>query len=72
MFKKKTIYHSLDKYLDYLRLMRALRLLREKPGYSIEAVAMDAGFNSVRTMQRKINEAIGLTPGEFRVINNPQ
>ena len=72
LFKKKTIYHSLDKYLDYLRLMRALRLLREKPGYSIEAVAMDAGFNSVRTMQRKINEAIGLTPGEFRVINNPQ
>jgi hypothetical protein len=32
---------------------------------------MDAGFNSVRTMQRKISEAIGLTPGEFRVINNP-
>lgn len=71
LYKKKTIYHSLDKYLDYLRLIRALRLLKEKPGYSIEAVAQDAGFNSVRTMQRKINDAIGLTPGEFRVINNP-
>ncbi len=71
LFKKKTIYRTVDRYLDYLRLMRALRLLREKPGYSVEAVAMDAGFNSVRTMQRKINEAIGLTPGEFRVINNP-
>jgi len=71
LFKKKTIYRTVDRYLDYLRLMRALRLLREKPGYSVEAVAMDAGFNSVRTMQRKISEAIGLTPGEFRVINNP-
>ncbi len=71
LYKKKTIYHSLDKYLDYLRLMRALRLLKEHPAYSIEAVAQDAGFNSVRTMQRKINDAIGLTPGEFRVINNP-
>ena len=31
-FKKKTIYRTVDRYLDYLRLMRALRLLREKPG----------------------------------------
>ena len=71
LFKKKTIYRTVDRYLDYLRLMRALRLLKEKPGYSVEAVALDAGFNSVRTMQRKINDAVGLTPGEFRVINKP-
>lgn len=71
LYKKKTVYHSLDKYLDFLRLMRALRILREHPGYSIEAVAMDAGFNSVRTLNRKIQDALGITPGEFRVINNP-
>lgn len=70
LYKKKTIYHSLDKYLDYLRLMRALKMLKEHPGYSVEAVAMDAGFNSVRTMQRKIDEAIGLTPGQFRLMTN--
>lgn len=69
LYKKKTIYHSLDKYLDFLRLMRALRLLRDHPTYSIEAVALDAGFGTVRTLNRKIQDAIGITPGEFRVMN---
>ena len=71
LYKEKTIYHSLDKYLDFLRLMRALRILKEHPGYSIEAIALDAGFASVRTLNRKIQEALGITPGQFRDINNP-
>ena len=33
--------------------------------------AIDAGFNNVRTLNRKIQDALGVTPGEFRVINNP-
>jgi transcriptional regulator GlxA family with amidase domain len=69
LYKKKTVYHSLDKYLDFLRLMRALRLLRDHPGYSIEAIALEAGFGTVRTLNRKIQDAIGITPGEFRVMN---
>ena len=69
LYKKKSVYHSLDKYLDFLRLMRALRLLRDHPDYSIEAVALDAGFGTVRTLNRKIQDAIGVTPGEFRVMN---
>ena len=69
LYKKKTVYHSLDKYLDFLRLMRALRLLRDHPGYSIEAIAHEAGFATVRTLNRKIQDALGVTPGEFRVMN---
>ena len=69
LYKKKTVYHSLDKYLDFLRLMRALRLLRDHPGYSIEAIALEAGFGTVRTLNRKIQDALGVTPGEFRVMN---
>ena len=72
LYKKSTIYQSLDKYLDFLRLMRALRMLKEHPNYSIESIAYDSGFNSVRTLNRKIQEAMGITPGEFRYINNPQ
>jgi transcriptional regulator GlxA family with amidase domain len=71
LYKQKTIYHSVDKYLDFLRLMRALNIIKDKPGYSIEAIAIEAGFNSVRTMQRKIQEAIGLTPGQYRELVNP-
>jgi len=70
LYKKKTVYHSLDKYLDFLRLMRALRLLRDHPTYSIEAIAHEAGFATVRTLNRKIQEALGVTPGEFRVMND--
>ena len=70
LYKKKTVYHSLDKYLDFLRLMRALRLLRDHPSYSIEAIAHEAGFATVRTLNRKIQDALGVTPGEFRVMND--
>lgn len=69
---KKTIYHTVDKYLDYIRLMRALRLLKEKPAYSIGAIAEEAGFNTVRTLNRKIQETIGITPGQFRDLTNPE
>ena len=72
LYKSKTIYQSVYKYLDFLRLMRALRILKEKPGYSIDAIAQDSGFNSVRTLQRKIQEAIGLSPGQYRDITNPE
>lgn len=71
LYKKKTIYHSVDKYLDFLRLMRALRMLKDNPNYSIEAIAHDAGFNTVRTLNRKIQESLGITPGAFRDITNP-
>ena len=71
LYKQKTIYHSIDKYLDVLRLMRALRMLKENPNYNIEAIAHDAGFNTVRTLNRKIQESLGITPGEFRSITNP-
>ena len=71
LYKKKTIYHSVDKYLDFLRLMRALRMLKDNPNYSIEAIAHDVGFNTVRTLNRKIQESLGITPGVFRDITNP-
>ena len=66
LYKKNTIYHSVDNYLNFLRLTRALRLLHEQKGYSIEAIASEAGFNTVRTLNRKIQEAIGMTPRQFR------
>ena len=71
LYKQKTIYHSIDKYLDFLILMRALRMLKEHPNYSIETIAHDSGFNTVRTLNRKIQESLGVTPGEFRDITNP-
>ena len=65
---RNTFYKSADDYLDNLRLIRGLRLLREHPEYGIASVSEDAGFNSVRTFQRKCNEAIGMSPVEFRML----
>ena len=70
LFRRKTIHHTVDKYLDYLRLLRALRLLKDQPGYSIEAIAHEAGFATVRTLNRKIQDTIGMTPGIYQDINN--
>jgi AraC-like DNA-binding protein len=65
-FKSMTIYGTLGNYLDYLRLLKALRLLKTHPNYNVEAVAKEAGFVSVRTLNRKIQDVIGMTPRQFR------
>ena len=50
------------------RAAEVLRLLREKPQYNIAAVAEEAGFGNVRTLQRRIQEVIGMTPVEYRAM----
>ena len=45
-----------------------MALLREHPEYGIAAVSEEAGFNSVRTFQRHMQEAVGMTPVEFRMM----
>ena len=68
LFRNSTIFKSPDEYLENLRLMRALQLLRDHPEYGIAAVSADAGYNSVRTLQRRMSEVIGMTPVEFRMM----
>jgi len=68
MFQHTPLYKSADDYLLYLRMLRGLQLLREHPEYGIASVSEEAGFNSVRTFQRRMQEAIGITPVEFRMM----
>lgn len=68
LFRNSTIFKSPDEYLENLRLMRALQLLRDCPQYGIAAVSAEAGYNSVRTLQRRMGEVIGMTPVEFRMM----
>ena len=68
LFRNSTIFKSPDDYLENLRLMRALHLLREHPEYGIAAISAEAGYNSVRTLQRRMGEVIGMTPVEFRMM----
>lgn len=68
LFRHQTIHHTPDAYIDNLRVLAALRLLREKPNYTIAVVAEEAGFTNVRTLQRRIQEAIGMSPVEYRLM----
>ena len=68
LFRNSTIFKSPEEYLENLRLMRALKLLREHPEYGIAAVSAEAGYNSVRTLQRRMVEVLGMTPVEFRIM----
>lgn len=66
LFRHYSLYRNADEYLDNLRLVLAMRLLYEKPQYSIAAVAEEAGFGNVRTLQRRMQDVIGMTPVEYR------
>ena len=68
LFRNSTIFKSPDEYLENIRLMRAMQLLREHPEYGIAAISAEAGYNSVRTLQRRMSEVIGMTPVEFRIM----
>jgi methylphosphotriester-DNA--protein-cysteine methyltransferase len=68
LFRNSTIFRSPDEYLENLRLMRAMQLLRDHPEYGIAAISAEAGYNSVRTLQRRISEVVGMTPVEFRMM----
>ena len=68
LFRKQTIHRTPDAYIDNLRVLAALRLLREHPNYTIAVVAEEAGFSNVRTLQRRIQEAIGMSPVDYRLM----
>lgn len=68
LFRHTPMFKSADDYLDHLRTLRGIQLLREHPEYGIAAVSEEAGFNSVRTFQRHMQEAVGMTPVEFRMM----
>lgn len=68
LFRHLAVYRTPDAYIDNLRVLAALRLLREQPQYTIAVVAEEAGFANVRTLQRRFQDALGMTPVEYRLL----
>lgn len=68
LFHRQTIYRTPEAYIDNIRLLSAMRMLRERPNYTIAVIAEEAGFGNVRTLQRRFQEAIGMTPVEYRLM----
>lgn len=70
LFRRSPIHKTADDYLDYLRLLRSMYYLQSQPSWGIAACAQEAGFNVVRTFNRKFQDALGITPHEFRELIN--
>ena len=49
-----------------MRLLRSLYYLQSKPQWGIAACAQEAGFTVIRTYNRKFQDALGMTPHDFR------
>ena len=68
LFRRSTLHKTLDDYLDYLRLLRSMYYLQTEPQWSIAACAQESGFSVIRSYNRKFQDAIGMTPHEFRIL----
>ena len=66
LFKKSPLYKSAEDYLDYLRILRSLYYLKLKRDWNVAACAQEAGFSAIRSFSRKFQDAIGMSPHEFR------
>jgi len=68
LFRHHGIHHTPDLYIDNLRLLTAMKMLRDNPNYNIASIAEDAGYNHVRTMQRRMLDVLGMSPAEYRAL----
>ena len=68
LFRNKSIYRTPEGYIDNLRTINAMRLLRTQPNYNIAAIAEASGFNHVRTLQRRLMDVTGMTPADYRAL----
>ena len=68
LFRNKSIYRTPEAYIDNLRTMNAMRMLRTQHNYSIAGIAEASGFNHVRTLQRRIMDVTGMTPADYRAL----
>jgi transcriptional regulator GlxA family with amidase domain len=68
LFRHQSIHRTPEAYIDNLRVLTALRLLREHPQWTIATISEEAGFGNVRTLQRRIQDVIGMSPVEYRLM----
>jgi transcriptional regulator GlxA family with amidase domain len=66
LFRNSPLYKSVEDYLDYLRILRSMYYLMSKREWNVAACAQEAGFSAIRSFNRKFQDAIGMSPHEFR------
>ena len=57
---------TLPAYINHLRIHHACQMLKDYPNYTIQAIATDSGFTSLRNFQRLFKDYTGMTPLDFK------
>lgn len=60
---------SITNYVNDFRLSHACRLLTDNRNFTIQAIADESGYSSLRSFQRQFKENLGMTPVEYRENN---
>ena len=60
---------NVSTYLNRLRVEYAVKLMKEKPYLSFEAIAKEASFNSHSTFYRAFYKVYGMTPSQYMKAN---
>lgn len=66
LFRNSPLYKSAEDYIDYMRILRSLYYLMMKREWNVAACAQEAGFTAIRSFNRKFQNAIGMSPHEYR------
>ena len=56
---------SITNYVNDFRLSHACRLLTDNRNFTIQAIADESGYSSLRSFQRQFKENLGMTPVEY-------
>ena len=57
---------TLPAYINHLRIHHACQMLKDYPNCTIQAIATDSGFSTLRNFQRLFKDYSGMTPLEFK------
>lgn len=60
---------TIQHYINHLRLEHAAELIRNKPDYTLEAIAEESGFSIRSTFNRNFTRLYGITPSEYKKQN---
>ncbi|MFD1957484.1 AraC family transcriptional regulator [Paenibacillus thailandensis] len=62
---KKTFGQNFKEYIDWLRIQKSARLLRET-NQTLDEVSRQAGFSNTSSFIRSFKKIVGTTPGQYR------
>lgn len=65
LLQKYADANNVNDYLNRLRVEHAVKLMKEKPNLSVNAIAQEASFNSHVTFYRAFYKVFGLSPVQY-------